>query len=305
MPDKLRSNSTYGIIDLMPDFWLFYAASKDLDVQEQARLFKTMVAEKHAEVYAAKVIWLDETKPYDEAIMARYIAWSERSTTEQINIIKRMSDSIAKNMAEYEEKFRATFSDFSYSGQVYFMHSLMAFDGAVRTINGKSNLLFGLDTMALVYGEDMDLQPFFHHEIFHIYHAQFLEEDANDIAGALWMEGLAQYTAKCLNPNVDGVNLFGLPKDMPERSKAMLPILAGHLLEALESTSPDDYGRFFRGNTNDPLVPARSGYYVAYLVAKKLGQKYSLQEMAHFRLTVIKPEIQKVLEELAEGKKIE
>ena len=109
MPDKLRSVSTYGIIDLMPDFWLFYAASTDLDVQEQARLFKTMVAEKHAEVYAAKIIWLDETKPYDEAIMARYIAWSERSTTEQINIIKRMSDSIAKNMAEYEEKFRATF----------------------------------------------------------------------------------------------------------------------------------------------------------------------------------------------------
>lgn len=304
MPAKSPSDSTYEIIDLMPDFWRFYTSSKDVNVQEQARLFKEIVAEKHPEVYAAKVIWLDETKPYDEALMARYIAWSERCTIEQINIMKRMSDSIAKNMAEYEEKFSVTFPDFSYTGQVYFMHSLMAFDGAIRTVNEKSNLLFGLDTMALVYGEDMDLQPFFHHEIFHIYHAQFLEEDANDIAGALWMEGLAQYIAKCLNPTVEGVNLFGLPKDMPERSKAMLPILAGHLLKVFESTNPDDYGKFFRGNTNDPKIPARSGYYVAYLIAQKLGQKHSLQEMAHFRLAFIKPEIKMVLEELANGKRI-
>ncbi len=304
MPDKSSSDSTYEIIDLMPDFWRFYAVAKDVDIQKQAALFKEMVAEKHPDVYATKVIWLDETKSYDEALMTRYIAWSGRSTAEQINIIKRMSDSIAKNMAEYEEKFRTTFPDFSYTGKVYFMHSLMAFDGAIRTINGKSNLLFGLDTMALVYGEDMDLQPFFHHEIFHIYHAQFIEEDTNDIAGALWMEGLAQYVAKCLNPTVEGVNLFGLPKDMPERSKAILPILASHLLKAFESTSPDEYGKFFRGNINNHEIPARSGYYVAYLVAQKLGQKYSLQEMAHSRLTVIKPEIKMVLEELADGKRI-
>ena len=304
MSNKSPSNSSYEIIDLMPDFWHFYVASKDVDIKEQARLFKEMVAEKHTEIYATKVIWLDETKPYDEALMARYIAWSERSTVEQINIIKRMSDSIAKNMVEYEEKFRTTFPDFSYTGQVYFMHSLMAFDGAIRTINEKSNLLFGLDTMALVYGEDMDLQPFFHHEIFHIYHTQFLEEDVNDIAGALWMEGLAQYVAKCLNPTVEGVNLFGLPKDMPERSKAILPILARHLLQVFESTSPDEYAKFFRGNTNNHEIPARSGYYVAYLVVQKLGQKYSLQEMAHFRLAFIKPEIKMVLEELANGKKI-
>ena len=39
---------------------------------------------------------------------------------------------------------------------------------------GQQALLFGLDMMAYVYGNDADPEPFFDHELFHIYHSQFL-----------------------------------------------------------------------------------------------------------------------------------
>ena len=306
MTEKLPSNSagsTYQIVDLMPDFWEFHAKSRDADVLEQANLFKTMIADKHPEVYAAKVIGLDASKPYDEAFIERYMLCHERSTAQQIKTMRRISDSITSNLSQYESKFREKFPDFRYTGSVYFMNSLLGFDGATRLVNDKISLLFGLDTMAWVYGEDLDLQPFFHHEIFHIYHSQFLEEDSDDVASAVWQEGLAQFVAKSLNPSAEGVNLFGLPQDMPQRSEAMLSMLAGKLLEVLDSTSRDDYGKFFFGNNGDTEIPPRSGYYVSYQVVQKIAQRRSLQEMAHSKLAAIKPEIRTALEELADGKR--
>ena len=205
MPEK---ESTYQIMDLMPDFWEFHAKSKDANVSEQAALFKKMVVDKHPEAYAARVIGLDPNKPYDEALTERYLLCHERSTLQQVSTMQRISASIARDMAQYEAKFRKVFPDFNYTGSVYFMNSLLGFDGATRTVNGNIALLFGLDTMAWVYGDDLDLQPFFHHEIFHIYHSQFLEDDSDEVAAAIWQEGLAQFVAKSLNPDVEGVNLF-------------------------------------------------------------------------------------------------
>ena len=298
MPENV---STYQIVDLMPDFWEFHAKNRDADVSEQASQFKRMVVDKHPEAYAARVIGLDPNKPYDEALAERYLLCHERSTAQQVNTMQRISASIARDMSAYEEKFRKVFPDFNYTGSVYFMNSLLGFDGATRTVNGKIALLFGLDTMAWVYGDDLDLQPFFHHEIFHIYHSQFLEDDSDEVAAAVWQEGLAQFVAKSLNPDAEGVNLFGLPKEMPQRSEAILSTLASGLLGVLDSTSRDDYGRYFFGNNGSEEIPPRSGYYLSYLVVQKLAKKYSLQEMAHSKLAAIKPEIKTALEELANG----
>ncbi|MBK7318452.1 DUF2268 domain-containing putative Zn-dependent protease [Candidatus Villigracilis affinis] len=298
MPEK---ESTYQIMDLMPDFWEFHAKSKDANVSEQAALFKKwwwINTPKHMLPGSSALI---QTNPYDEALTERYLLCHERSTAQQVSTMQRISASIARDMAQYEAKFRKVFPDFNYTGSVYFMNSLLGFDGATRTVNGNIALLFGLDTMAWVYGDDLDLQPFFHHEIFHIYHSQFLEDDSDDVAAAIWQEGLAQFVAKSLNPDVEGVNLFGLPKEMPQRSEAMLSTLASKLLEVLDSTSRDDYGKFFFGNNGSDEIPPRSGYYLSYLVVQKLAKKYSLQEMAHSKLAVIKPEIKMALEELANG----
>ena len=77
MPEK---ESTYQIMDLMPDFWEFHTKSRDANVSEQAALFKKMVVDKHPEAYAARVIGLDPNKPYDEALTERYLLCHERST---------------------------------------------------------------------------------------------------------------------------------------------------------------------------------------------------------------------------------
>jgi hypothetical protein len=296
-PATAASAATYDVIDLMPDFWAFWAAAEGKPLDEQKRLLKSMLVDRQPSIYAANVLTLDSDMPLDTALNERFERWLPLISP-HIETMKKVSTRIASDLPEYEKSFRETFPDMSYSGKVYFMSSFGGFDGAVRTVNGERTLLFGVDMIAYVYGEHADPQPFFHHELFHIYHSQFLNEDDDRLFLSLWREGLATYVAKSLNPTAAGVNLFGLPLDTPQRAQAMLPQLVSELRESLDSTSPETYARFFFGKSAQAEVPARSGYYVGYLLAQKIGEGRQLRELARMQAPEIRTAIENGLREL-------
>jgi hypothetical protein len=89
--------------------------------------------------------------------------------TPHLATMRTLSKRIATDLPRYESTFRKAFPDFAYDGEVYFLSSLGGFDGATRTVKGRTALLFGVDMIAYVYGET-DPQAFFHHELFHIHH---------------------------------------------------------------------------------------------------------------------------------------
>lgn len=289
---------TYKLIDLTPDFWQFWAKAEKLSVPDQAKLFREMVADRHPEVYKASVINLDEKKPLDTELSARYATWHELLAP-RMSIMRRVSGQISTDLPRYETNFQKAFPDMNYTGEVYFLCSLGGFDGATRTVAGKTALLFGIDMIAYVYGNDADPQPFFHHELFHIYHSQFLPDTDDDpIYRNLWREGLAEYVAKSLNPSAAGVTLFGLPLDMPQRAQAMLPALAHDLRLNLDSTSQDVREKYFFGMSSHAGVPPRSGYYVGYLVAQKIGAGKQLQDLAKITGTELRKQVEQALLEL-------
>lgn len=272
--------SVYRTIDLTAAFWQFWDNSKDLPVGDQQQRFLKEVVPRYPDVYRAGVIGLNPDLPYAEAFATRYARWSEMLRP-HMGTMKRLSERIATDLPNYEGTFRRAFSDLDYRGDVYFLNSLGGFDGATRTINGATALLFGVDMIAYVYGDAADPQPLFHHELFHIYHSQFADaEGANRLYRKLWEEGLATYVSKALNPSAVGVTLFGLPSTMPERAQAMLPQLAAELRRDLDSTSREAYARFFFGNNDQAAVPSRSGYYVGYLVAEQIARGRELRDLA-------------------------
>ncbi|MGY2134143.1 DUF2268 domain-containing putative Zn-dependent protease [Hymenobacter sp. HD11105] len=288
---------SYTVIDLMPDFWKFWRQAQGKDEQTQIQLFKQLVSKPHPEVYNNDVLGGSPGKTFDEDLPQRYPK-IQAMVQPKMAIVERLSRQIGKDLPRYESRFRKTFPDLNYNGRIYFMYSLGAFDGGTRTIEGKQALLFGLDMMAYVYGDEADPEPFFDHELFHVYHSQFMGED-NQLIAALWREGLATYVAHALNPKAAGVGLFGLPRNTPERTQADLPRYARELHAVLSSTSSDDYARYFLGGRDEQApTPARSGYYIGYLVAEKLAKKHSLQELAHAPLSKLRPEIEQALTEL-------
>ncbi|MFD2365975.1 DUF2268 domain-containing putative Zn-dependent protease [Pseudoduganella sp. GCM10020061] len=294
----------YRVINLMPAFWEFYGKTQGLAPEAQAVLFNRMVARRYPEVYAADVVGIRNGKPLDDEIVRRYKMVQERIGS-QMDVMRDVSNRISKDLTRYETTFRKSFPDLAYSGDIYFMYSLGGFDGGVRNIKGNSALLFGLDMITWVYGKGANPEPFFHHELFHIYHRQFKHKDQPEgILGALWGEGLATYVAQALNPGTGGVEIFGLPRNTPERVLADVPGLAKNLRALLDSKSSDDYRRYFLGLDEKAEVPSRSGYVMGYLVAKKLAKRHTLQELAHTPLSELRPEIEQALAELEAGEKV-
>jgi hypothetical protein len=149
---------SYRVIDLMPAYWDFWARAQVVDENARPALFRQMVVSHAPQAYAASVIGLAPDKPYDEELARRYHR-VQAMVADRTDLMRRLSSRIARDLRGYEATFRGTFPDLAYHGDIYFMHSLGGFDGGTRIIEGRMALLFGLDMIAYVYGEQADPQP--------------------------------------------------------------------------------------------------------------------------------------------------
>ena len=292
----------YRVRNLMPEYWAFHARAEGLAPQAQAHLFRREVAERHPQVYTARVIGLPPDVPYQDALARRYLRVHEMLAGRHA-VMRKVSDAIAADLPRYESRFREVFPDLDFRGDVYFMHSLGGFDGATRIVDGQLALLFGVDMIAHVYGGEIDPQPFFHHELFHVYHAQFVpERDAEPFLVALWREGLATYVAQKLNPAAQGVSIFGLPPSTPGRVNAALSLHARTVRGLLDSRDREDLARWFTGVRETGEVPARAGYVLGFRIAERLGRQRGLRDLARASIGSLRADIEQALVEFASGR---
>jgi hypothetical protein len=289
------------VVDATPLYWAFEEKARGAPLEEQARLFRRMVVDARPELYTAEVLGFEESKPFDEQLAARYTRVAPMIAP-LLPTMRRLSTDLVRDLPAHEASFRRTFPDLAYDGEIYFLASLGGFDGGTRSVKGRTALLFGIDMIAYVYGPDARLGPLFDHELFHIYHEQFPDAEAGErIYRKLWEEGLATYVARTLNPDADERTIFGLPEDMPARSRAMLPRLAGMLREKIDSTEKDDYKMFFWGGQAGGEIPQRSGYYVGHAVVERIGRGRALPELARLRGAALRDAVRGALDALAQG----
>lgn len=260
-------------VDLTAEFDKTAAAASKLNSdQAKVALFERQMDPLAGGFYTRK----RKPERYDQRVLANLKAYPEQRAK-----ILAVSREFQKLFGPARASFTKAIGPVSSSQPVYLLHSLGEMDGGTRDdlSGGKLTLLFGADVIAKIhYGHDMT--PFFHHELFHIYHEPRMK-DCDAAWCSLWEEGLATYVAAKLNPQAGDAALM-LDQPAPIRP-AVDANLTGAICAAkplLSSEKEEDYAKLFFGNRHVEGFPPRMGYYLGYLVAAEAGKTRTLKELA-------------------------
>lgn len=191
------------------------------------------------------------------------------------------------------QHFRRYFPDYAPTMPIYLVHSLGEMDGGTRSINGKTVAVFGADVIARIHNA-ATIGPFLDHELFHFHHARYFSE-CEPVWCNLWTEGLATYVASRMNSTEnDRTLMLTTPRPIRPEVEPKLAEAMCYARARLDSVDPEVYASFFYGNGKSPYPP-RFGYYLGYLIAKKIGDGKTLDALAKMTREQVKPLIEKTL----------
>ena len=292
------SVNTLKVTNIVPDFLRFWTAAESKDETTQIRMFRQMVMQPHPELFAESVVNLGQKEGTEEE--NHRIAAYLKQISPLVPVIRVLNDRLQADLQTYIPDFARVFPDYHPSTPVYFTISLGHFNGAARDVGGQNALLFGVDVIARD-GPDARVRVLFDHELFHQYHASLKlpqSDDAGQLWQSLWAEGLATYVSWRMNPSADENDVL-FDTTLADRARPLLPTLAADLLRNLRSKDPDEYDKYFLGNGTDKNIPGRSGYFVGFLIASRLGQSSTPLALAHLHGPELRSQIEEVLRNLA------
>jgi hypothetical protein len=281
-------------VDLTDDFARVWERDASLPTEQRVARLKEEFAPILPGFYGHERMGLPSSERYD-AFLARAIERFPEQRAGIEDVSRRFGGMMESALTSFEREFGAM----TGYPPVYLVHSLGEFDGGTRNLPGGVKLLFGADMIDQIY-RDVPVQPFFHHELFHLMHHRTFNE-CGPLWCTLWSEGLAVYVASRLNP---GSSDEALLLTEPEPLRAAVDRNRAHAicttLSKLQSTDRADRSWFFSNGETDGRLPSRFGYYVGMLVAEELGRTRSLRELAALRAPEAGPLIEATLRGMAE-----
>jgi hypothetical protein len=286
--------------DLMPAYGQFATATAGLPPAERGARFITDVAARYPDYYAPEIFG-DADKLRSRAQRFFDPAGFPGAPRVSEAQLAAMGAAVGPQFTEQQQRFMRTFSDFRCETTVEFGVSLLMFDGHPVAFGGKQHLLFGVDVIAGVH-TPADMGSFFDHELFHLYHAQVVGDQApGDEVPAwwtLWVEGLATYVSQRMNPGLDAQQVLWYPPDMVARMQGNRARAASLFLQDLDK-SGKDADRWFLAGTSVAGLPQRCGYYLGYLFARSEAGHRSLPQLARLSPQQVHRDAAKFLSSLA------
>lgn len=275
LPAVAQASEVCPYKDIMPEVSAFAADTAGMAPAERADAFVSRIVDRHPDYYAERLFGSRER------LAARALRLFDPERTPNfpgvgsvtLDRVLKTGEMIGTEYRRIEAEFRQAFPDYRCETPISFGPSLFLFDGNQSSAApGQAEMRFGVDMIALLHPPH-DLKPFFQHELFHIYQAQQIgeaepPEATQPLWWALWSEGLASYVSWELNPDLTSAEIFWLPRDMEAQMEKKLPQAARLLLAELDGH--EGYGRWFTAGENPPDLPPRAGYYLGYLMAKRL-----------------------------------
>ncbi len=287
------------IIDAFGDFLALSDRVADAEPQAQAAAFNTDFVSRYAALYAPTAIGVSPGPALD----ALALKGLRRAREEPVQ--RARHDTLLQAVPAVAARFAKAFPDFRCDFPVYLAPSFGRMDGAGREVAGRPSMILGVDTIA-GFETDAQLPVFLAHEMFHRYHFQaagFSDDLAERdlIWRALWVEGLATYVSARLNPDRPLADALLFPRDLEETATPLTPILAQEVRQSLDRVDPAVFALYFMGgdaNAKRLGRPSRTGYYLGYRVAERLGAHRSLAQLAHLKGPALRREIGEALAEL-------
>lgn len=248
----------------------------------QIDAYKQALIETHPGLYAEGVLGLEPGPAMDQRILAS-LAQARKAPDREA-----LKTRVRAQVAATSRAFRQVFPDFRCNFPVYLSDSLGVLDGAGRVVDGQPSMMLGIGSIELEEPH-MSLAAFINHEFFHRYHFQaagFSDDAAENekIWRALWTEGFATYVSRVLTPGATLADAL-LSKKLAERAQPLMSRMATDLLAGMDRIDQELFNTYF---TSGPAaekhgLPARAGYYVGYVVAERLAQRHSLNQLAHLK----------------------
>ncbi len=255
----------------------FWDATKDKPTAERVALFKSSVAAKAPAFYGVERFDGRLTQEERDKHIARAI---EEFPSIREGYLRKAKQFDAE-LPRYIESFKTFFPDFKPTHDIWVLHSLGEMDGGTRTLAGRSSLIFGIDGMVKYHNSEDDETPFFHHELFHTYHRSASNCEDKGMWSKVWIEGLATYVSKVMNPDANNSQLLlAIPEGMVENTQANMPKALAHLESVLGKDDWEIYGGLFQGKKDDTGLSPRRGYYLGYLIAEEAAKKHDVRELA-------------------------
>ncbi len=286
------------IHNMAPDFIEYWGRVKEKSLPEQVSVLKSDFSPKFPEFYNYKIEkWKKVGRTPDEELGKTLKEYPQI----EADFIKKTNE-ITTNLSSTMDSFLKSVPGLNKDFDVYITHSFGDMDGGTRKIGDKVYFILGIDGMVKYHKGFNSEIPFFHHELFHVYHGQYLPED-QVMWIALWAEGLATYASEKLNPDASMKDLMlDLPEGMVSRIDKNLDYHWADLTKKMTSRSDADYEAYFLMSSKDKKIVPRAGYYLGYLIAKEIGKTKSVPEMAQLKPDEILPLLKAAIEKVRKGK---
>jgi hypothetical protein len=285
--DKASQQTTGEFTSYTAAFTTFVDETAAMPEQERVKLFRARFNALLPGFYQPSSGRTDEQ--YDATVAANLKAFPairDRYTA--------ASETFAQAFTTGQARFRTVFPDYRLTMPVYLVHSLGQMDGGTREIQGRNLMIFGADVIGKIHDEKT-IGPFLDHELFHVYHSSWFT-DCDPVWCSLWQEGLAVYVASRMNPGADERQLLlNIPVSLPAAVDPRLKEAMCLTRAKFASTDKADYAPFFQGQPSTGQFPPRFGYYIGYLLAKRIGATMPLAEMAHLPAAKVRPLLEKTL----------
>ena len=284
------------LVDTTGDFDRIWTATRDIPDDLRAGAFEAAFAKVLPGFYAAdRVKDFMTPEKYQAFVLKRLKAYPDREAG-----IERVSRQFSGLIGPAQASFEKAFGPMRGYPPVYLVDSFGEFDGGTRDLPEGTRLMFGADMIDRLHSNS-PIQPFFHHELFHLLHRRTFAE-CEIVWCGLWTEGLATYVASRLNPGAsDESLLLTEPKPLRDAVEAHRTEAICAVRTRLDSTDMQEAGPMFMGGSRQisPNLPPRFAYYVGYLVAQDLGRTRSLKQLAALKNAEVKPLIVQSLDRLA------
>lgn len=281
------------LVDLTDEWDAFWERSQALPDGERAAALRAEFAPLVPGFYDP-VRTGAEPERYD-----RHVAAALKGYEPQRHGVREVSRRFSALLAPAQASFEAAFGPAPEPHKVYLLHSMAEMDGGTRTLPEGTVLVFGADMIARLHLGHR-IEPFFHHELFHMHHRRYFGECEGLWCG-LWTEGLATYAAATLTPDAtDGELLLNVPEPIrpavdANRAEAVCAVVA-----RLDSRETADARALFSFDRLNERLPPRFGYYVGLLAAAEMGRSHSVQQLAQLSAAEVRPKLEAALRGLAD-----
>jgi hypothetical protein len=300
---KRAAGQTYQYRSLMPAYWQFLRENQNAAASTLAR-FRTLVVTPNRDVFDAVAAgWMED------ANLQEFIRRLEGKSQK----LRQVDNQFPRRLSEAWQGFTKQVPDLKPGATVYLIPApRAAVGGAVRPLGVQNAVIFGAEEISTVIESQRALNVLVQHEMTHLYHMQVNPEIRQMIAEVymppyatdrarlyqvLWLEGLAAYMSKNLNPEATDKEVL-LSDSVAADVKALWPKIGADIREHLDSSKKNDIDVYLFDNDATGQIPKRAGYYVGMLVTERLARKYSFAELCRLSGPQLRFEVEQALRSL-------